>query len=73
MAKTAEETSRRELVDEIRRELAARRGTMTNAEVFGLLRRLPARPSEWTSADVIRELRGPLPEDDPDFANVDRH
>jgi hypothetical protein len=75
MAKTAEEPTRdQEAVEQIRRELAALPpGTkLSNEELFALLDRLPRRPSDWTSADVIREHRGPLPEDDPDFANVDR-
>jgi hypothetical protein len=52
------------------RELEARRGTLSNEEVFALLRRLPRRPASLTSADIIREHRGPLPEDDPDFVDL---
>jgi len=45
----------------------------TNAEILDILARMPPRvPHGWTSAELIRELRGPLPEDDPEFANVDR-
>jgi hypothetical protein len=73
MAKTAEKTTQdRQAMEEVRRELQARRGTLSNEEVFALLQKLPPRPASWTSADVIRELRGPLPADDPDFADVDR-
>lgn len=73
MAKTAEEATREEkAMEEVLRELEARRGTLTNGEIFDLLARIPRRPDNWSSADVIRELRGPLPEDDPDFKNVDR-
>ncbi|HEV7766905.1 MAG TPA: hypothetical protein VGQ76_18035 [Thermoanaerobaculia bacterium] len=57
---------------DVLRELEARSGTLTNADIFDLLAHLPRKPSSWSSADVIRELRGPLPEDDPDFADVDR-
>jgi hypothetical protein len=63
-----------EAIESVRRELAALPpGTkLSNEELFALLDRLPRRPSDWTSADVIREHRGPLPENDPDFADVDR-
>jgi hypothetical protein len=75
MAKTLEQTERDQeaVAQEVLRELEARRGTLSNEEVFALLRRLPPKlaPGE-TSADDIRELRGPLPDDDPDFVNVDR-
>lgn len=54
---------------EILRELEALGDKVTNADVFGLLSRLPRRPLSFSSADDIRELRGPLPEDDPAFAD----
>jgi len=41
-------------------------------ELMSFIRRLPKMPEGWTSADYIRELRGPLPEDDPDFPPHDR-
>jgi hypothetical protein len=41
--------------------------TLTNEEVLAFITRLPRRPSSWTSADVIREMRGPLPDDDPEY------
>lgn len=72
MGKTAQELTKDEIMADVRRQLQEGRGKLTNAEVFGLLDRLPERPPSFTSADVIRELRGPLPEDDPDFADVDR-
>jgi len=56
--------------EELLHELEARRGTLTNAEIFALLARLPKRPPPppgLSSAEIIRELRGPLPEDDPEF------
>lgn len=72
MAKTAEKTYDMTRQD-VARELEARRGTLSNEEIFALLRRMPPMvPPGWSSADIIRELRGPLPEDDPDFHNVDR-
>ena len=69
MAKTEEETERaaaaREILDVLE---ALPPGTkLSNQEVFALLSKLPPRPRDWTSADVIREMRGPLPEDDPLF------
>jgi hypothetical protein len=41
---------------------------LTFDEWLALRRRLPKieMPEGWSSADDIRELRGPLPEDDPD-------
>ena len=73
MAKTAEKTYDMTIRD-VARELEARRGTLTNEEIFALLRRAPPlMPPGSSSADDIRELRGPLPEDDPDFHNVDRY
>jgi hypothetical protein len=66
MAKTMEQE---EAVDQVLRELHALPpgAKLTNEEVIAFVRRLPQRPSDWTSADVIRELRGPLPEDDPEY------
>lgn len=59
--------------EELGRELDARRGTLTNKEIFALLSRVPPlMPPGWSSADDIREARGPLPGDDPDFHNADR-
>jgi hypothetical protein len=38
-------------------------------EWLAYVRRLPKAnlPEGWSSAEIIRELRGPLPDDDPDF------
>jgi hypothetical protein len=75
MAKTMDEPVRVELspaqkeaVQELIRDLKALpKGTvLTMDEVAAFARRMPGRPSNWTSADVIREARGPLPEDDAD-------
>ncbi len=70
MAKTLERTVQEdEAVRQVLRELQALPPgtTLTHEEVIAYVRRLPRRPNDWTSADVIRELRGPLPEDDPEF------
>ena len=74
MAKTMEEPfvltpEQREAVRGVLRDLRALpEGTiLTMDEIAALVHRLPDRPRSWTSADVIREARGPLPEDDPDF------
>jgi hypothetical protein len=58
-----------EAVEGVLRDLRSRpKGTiLTMDEIAELVARLPGRPKTWTSADVIREARGPLPEDDPDF------
>lgn len=44
-------------------------GSLSGEAWLSYVRRLPKPdlPEGWTSADDIRELRGPLPEDDPDF------
>jgi hypothetical protein len=42
--------------------------TLTLEEVAAFVHRLPGRPANWTSADVIREARGPLPEAHSDVA-----
>lgn len=73
MAKIVEEPEltpeQREAVRGVLRDLQALpEGTiLTMDEIAALVHRLPGRPKSWTSADVIREARGPLPEDDPDF------
>jgi hypothetical protein len=61
--------AQREAVEGVIRDLQALpKGTiLTMDEIAALVARLPGRPKTWTSADVIREARGPLPEDDPDF------
>lgn len=74
MAKIVEEPElltpeQREAVRGVLRDLQALpQGTiLTMEEIAALVHRLPGRPKSWTSADVIREARGPLPEDDPHF------
>ena len=42
---------------------------MTADDWISVFKRLP-KPDGWTSADYIRELRGPLPEDDPEFQRL---
>lgn len=65
----------REAVEAVLRDLQALpKGTLlTMEEVVAFTRRLPRRPSDWTSADVIRESRGPLPEDDPEYQRNHGH
>lgn len=66
MAKTAERTERdQEVVRDILRDIEARpAGEMTWDEVMSYIRRMPKMPTGWTSADIIREYRGPLPDDE---------
>lgn len=54
---------------EVLREYRERRkdGRLTPDEMMELISKMPGMPDGWTSADYIRELRGPLPEDDPEF------
>lgn len=67
MGKTAEGTERDpEVVRDILRDIEARpAGEMTWAEVMSYIRRMPKMPAGWTSADIIREYRGPLSDDEP--------
>jgi hypothetical protein len=69
MAKVEEMTERERMAAEVLRELRARpRGKkLTGDELMALISKMPEPPEEWTSADDIRELRGPLPEDDPEY------
>lgn len=69
MAKTVEELEKQS-VEEVLAELEAMPpGSLSGEELLAYVRRLPKPklPPGWTSAEVIRELRGPLPEDDPEF------
>jgi hypothetical protein len=69
MAKTIEKTEHEGLA-EIRRVLDALAPgeTLPRDEWLRLVGLLPkAKPGGPTSAEIIRELRGPLPEDDPEF------
>ena len=68
MAKVAEKTTpdQRE-AEQARRELEARPpGTpLSWGEAMSYVRRLGLKmPEGWTSADIIREYRGPLSDDD---------
>jgi hypothetical protein len=40
---------------------------LTGKELMAFIVRMPKMPEGWTSADYIREFRGPLPEDDSDL------
>ena len=77
MAKTAEEMGRQqETAEQARRELRALpEGTMLSwKDAMAYVRRLGIKmPPGWTSAGDIRELRGPLPDNDSDLVNVSRH
>ena len=71
MAKTEEETEK-QVLREVLRELESMppEKKLSGDEWLALAQRLPKlgnMPEGWTSADDIREFRGPLPEDDPDF------
>ena len=52
-------------VREVLRDLEARPAgrPLTWDEMMAFIRRMPKMPEGWTSADAIREARGPLPED----------
>jgi hypothetical protein len=72
MAKTAEETEKEQVIAEVLAELQALPPDkkFSAEEWRALTRRIPKlgnMPEGWTSADDIREFRGPLPEDDPEY------
>jgi hypothetical protein len=71
MAKTAQKDEKgQESAEQLLAELRAiPSNSLSGEEWLSYVRRLPkpVLPDGWTSADDIRELRGPLPEDDPDF------
>ena len=58
-----------EAVRQVLAELRAlpRDARLTRDQILSYLERMPPRPDDFTSADDIRQLRGPLPEDDPEF------
>jgi len=73
MAKTA--TTGADAIAEVQRELDAvpPGATLSDEAFMTLLRKLPKVESGGlSSAEIIRELRGPLPEDDPDFQRKHR-
>jgi hypothetical protein len=69
MAKTLEKTEAGTQTEELLKELEALPPDymLTPEEFLSFTRRMPKMPEGWTSADDIREMRGPLPEDDPEF------
>lgn len=72
MGKTAEETERDQVIREVLAELQALPPDrkLSGEEWSAIAKKLPKlgnMPEGWTSADDIREFRGPLPEDDPLF------
>lgn len=72
MGKTAEETERDQVIREVLAELEALpAGTqLSGKEWYEIVKRLPrlgTMPEGWSSAEDIREMRGPLPEDDPEY------
>lgn len=69
MSKVIEKTAA-EAVADVQRELDALvpGATLTDEEFLSLLRRLPKVETVGpSSAEIIRELRGPLPDDDPEY------
>lgn len=68
MGKVAERTARDpETVEQVRRELQALPPgtTLSWEQVSSYVRRIGIEmPAGWSSADDIRELRGPLPDDE---------
>lgn len=69
MAKTEEMTERQRKTAEVLRDLRALPpGHMFSPdELMAFIRRMPGMPEGWTSADYIREYRGPLPEEDAEL------
>jgi hypothetical protein len=71
MGNVGEMTERQRQTAELLRDLNALPPghKLRGEELMSFIRRLPKLdlPDDWTSADDIRELRGPLPEDDPEY------
>jgi hypothetical protein len=69
MATTEEMTERERKAAEVLRDLRALPPghTLTPEELMSFIRRMPGMPEGWTSADYIREFRGPLTENDPEL------
>jgi len=65
MAKAAEKTRADILpLDEIMKELRGDYGRIAPARMVELFQMLPPSGVTQSSADIIRELRGPLPDDE---------
>lgn len=76
MANVAEKSEREAIYEQLLAELRARPEgkPLTGEELMSFIRRAPKMPDGWTSADDIRDFRGPLPDDDPDCPTADdRH
>lgn len=71
MAKELTKEERAEIVRKLHAELLSRpKGKpLQGEELLYFLDRMPGMPEGWSSAEDIRDFRGPLPEDDPDFSN----
>ncbi|HVE70625.1 MAG TPA: hypothetical protein VNI54_04585 [Thermoanaerobaculia bacterium] len=71
MGNVDEMTEQQRQVAELLRDLEALPPghQLRGEELMSFIRRLPKLdlPENWTSADDIREFRGPLPEDDPEY------
>ncbi|HYH08598.1 MAG TPA: hypothetical protein VEK11_16200 [Thermoanaerobaculia bacterium] len=68
MAKTIEDLELQTL-HEAQRELDALGPdhVLTPDEFAYFVSKMPKMPEGWTSADDVRDFRGPLPEDDPEY------
>jgi hypothetical protein len=65
MAKTARTAPSEALSsEEVLKELHGDHGRITAARIVELLQMLPPTGVTQSSADIIRELRGPLPDDE---------
>ena len=73
MAKTVEKDEKdQESVEQVLAELRAIPSgkKLSSEEWLALVQKLPKLgdlPEGWSSADDIREFRGPLPDDDPEY------
>jgi hypothetical protein len=65
MGRTAQTTGRSALsLEEIQKELRGEYGRITPARMVELFEMLPSTGVTGSSAQIIRELRGPLPDDE---------
>jgi hypothetical protein len=69
MVKVAAREERDDAAAEVLRDLRAlpEGHQLTGEELMAFIRRMPKMPAGWTSAEYIREFRGPLPDDDSDL------
>jgi hypothetical protein len=69
MSKTEEATEQDAAMQQLLGELQGlpSGAVLTKRQVLAYVDRMPPVPAELDTSSAIRELRGPLPEDDPEY------